>query len=405
MGEDHAAIMKLQVQATALQRKTEAETQRLSELDALRRQVERKIREQRSDKTRVRSGGVYASKTTTLRTTKIHGQLETRRAGLNRKAAAFDLENASVRAAVNARRRKMGLFDKVYERLTKELRQVDRDKQALMNVSNESYMQHEDAKRQTARLETINAREQEDCDRLCREAEAMIARQNEAREFVDSVTKKRLEAEKAAENAEAIAQLEGDSGGGGGGEGKEQPEESQEHVLKARLRDLKRGAAAQEAHIRAVDMQLLSAEQAFTRLRKVSGLQSTAAVVAAFVANEDENFSLFNFIQQTNDESSRQAEVRSDSALVFLLLVCVLPFCSHPFFRLSVRVVLCSLLTISSLSSSSLSSLWTLGRRWKSSKKKWPGSSARKRPRASTPTLSLTPSSPNGPTRRTESTS
>ena len=81
-----------------------------------------------------------------------------------------------------------------------------------------------------------------------------------------------------------------------------------EHVLKSRLRDLTRGAAAQEAHIRLVDLQLLSAEQAFTRLRKVSGLKSTAAVVAAFVANEDENFSLFNFIQETNDEVTRQQE-------------------------------------------------------------------------------------------------
>jgi len=87
MGEDHEQIMKLQTQSTALQRKMEAETQRLNEMIALSRQVEKKIHEQRSDRDRVRSGGVYASKTTTLRATLKHGQLETRRAGLNRKAA------------------------------------------------------------------------------------------------------------------------------------------------------------------------------------------------------------------------------------------------------------------------------------------------------------------------------
>ena len=43
MGEDHHQIMKLQTQSTALQRKTEAETQRLNEMVALARQVERKI--------------------------------------------------------------------------------------------------------------------------------------------------------------------------------------------------------------------------------------------------------------------------------------------------------------------------------------------------------------------------
>ncbi len=93
MGEDHHQIMKLQTQSTALQRKTEAETQRLNEMVALARQVERKIHEQRSDRDRVRSGGVYASKTTTLRATLKHGQLETRRAGLNRKAAQVCLKS------------------------------------------------------------------------------------------------------------------------------------------------------------------------------------------------------------------------------------------------------------------------------------------------------------------------
>ena len=125
-------------------------------------------------------------------------------------------------------------------------------------MSNESYLALEDAKRQTSRLELINSKEQADCDQLCEEALAMIQRQNEARSFVDEVTKKKAAEKKAQEDAAAVAALE--EGGG-----KEQ--ESQEHVLKARLRDLKRGAAAQEAHIRSIDLQLLTAEQA-SRLRK-----------------------------------------------------------------------------------------------------------------------------------------
>ena len=296
---DHEAIMKLQTQATALQRKTDAETQRLQELAALERQVERKIAEQRGDKVRVRSGGVYASKTTTLKATKVHGQLETRRAGLNRKACQMDLENVSVKDSIDSHRKKMGLYNKVYERLLQELEEDKDAKEKLMLESNDSYMQLEDAKRQVSRINLINSKEQADCDRLCDEALAMIHRQNEARSFVDKVTKKRAAEQKAKENAAAVEALEQDG---------DSKEESQEHVLKSRLRDLKRGAAAQEAHIRSVDLQLLTAEQAFTRLRKVSGLQSTSAVVAKFVANEDENFSLFNFIQQTNDEVVRQEE-------------------------------------------------------------------------------------------------
>ena len=261
MGENHEAIMKMQTQATALQRKTEAEEQRMQELAALERQVERKIQEQRSDKVRVRSGGVYASKTTSLKATKVHGQLERRRAGLNRKACQMDLANAKVKAAIDSHRKKMGLYNKVYERLTRELELEDQAKADLLSVSNESYLALEDAKRQTSRLELINSKEQADCDQLCEEALAMIQRQNEARSFVDEVTKKKAAEKKAQEDAAAVAALE--EGGG-----KEQ--ESQEHVLKARLRDLKRGAAAQEAHIRSIDLQLLTAG---------AGLHSTAQSV------------------------------------------------------------------------------------------------------------------------------
>jgi len=207
----------------------------------------------------------------------------------------MDMVNTTVRHDIDSHRKKLVLFDKVYERLNSDLEKDKRDKKRLIEVSNDAFMNLEDAKRQCERLDLINENEQEECDRLCAEAMAMIQRQNEARDFVDKVTEKKKEADKMAASEQDLEALEEKTDG-------------TEHVLKARLKDLKRGAAAQEAHIRSVDMQLLSAEQAFTRLRKVSGLQSTSAVVAAFVANEDENFSLFNFIQQTNDEVARQQE-------------------------------------------------------------------------------------------------
>ena len=205
----------------------------------------------------------------------------------------MDMVNKDVRFEIDSHRKKLVLFDKVYERLNKDLEIEKRDKKRLIETSNDAFMQLEDAKRQCERLNLINEKEQAECERLCAESMAMIQRQNEARDFVEKVTEKKKEADKMAANDE---------------EQEEQKADETEHVLKSRLKDLKRGAAAQEAHIRSVDNQLLNAEQAFTRLRKVSGLQSTAAVVAAFVANEDENFSLFNFIQQTNDEVARQQE-------------------------------------------------------------------------------------------------
>ena len=51
-----------------------------------------------------------------------------RRAGLNRKACQMDLANVSVKASIDSHRKKMGLFNKVYERLTRELEEEDQAK-------------------------------------------------------------------------------------------------------------------------------------------------------------------------------------------------------------------------------------------------------------------------------------
>ena len=75
----------------------------------------------------MRSGGVYASKTTSLKATKVHGQLRLPR-WANRKACQMDLANAKVKAAIDSHRKKMGLYNKVYERLTREFELEDQAK-------------------------------------------------------------------------------------------------------------------------------------------------------------------------------------------------------------------------------------------------------------------------------------
>ena len=100
----------------------------------------------------------------------------------------MDMVNTTVRHDIDSHRKKLVLFDKVYERLNSDLEKDKRDKKRLIEVSNDAFMNLEDAKRQCERLDLINENEQEECDRLCAEAMAMIQRQNEARDFVDKVT-------------------------------------------------------------------------------------------------------------------------------------------------------------------------------------------------------------------------
>ena len=79
-------------------------------------------------------------------------------------------------------------------------------------------------------------------------------------------------------------------------------------MLRMRLTELNNNAAIDESHIRQVDNRLMNAEMAFRKLRKISGLKTSAEIVEHFVANEDENYSLFNYIQTTNDDIEKEME-------------------------------------------------------------------------------------------------
>ena len=110
------------------------------------------------------------------------------------------MANLDIRAEIDSHRKKLVLFDKVYERLNKDSEKERRMKHQLIETSNDAFMQLEDAKRQVERLNSINEKEHAECDRLCEEALAMIQRQNEARDFVEKVTQKKLDAEKKSSN-------------------------------------------------------------------------------------------------------------------------------------------------------------------------------------------------------------
>jgi len=63
-----------------------------------------------------------------------------------------------------------------------------------------------------------------------------------------------------------------------------------------------------EREVIAADQKVASYKANFDRLRTVSGLQSIDDIVAVFIKNEEETFSLFNFIQTVNQETDLLTE-------------------------------------------------------------------------------------------------
>ena len=111
----------------------------------------------------------------------------------------------------------------------------------------------------------------------------LLAKEAAAREFIEKATKKQ-KAQKMSDKIELSATLE------------------EENALRSKLKSLKQNLKNTKLHIKNVDKRLITAEAAFSKLRQISGLETTREIVDLFIMNEDENYSLFNFIQQTKEE-------------------------------------------------------------------------------------------------------
>ena len=72
--------------------------------------------------------------------------------------------------------------------------------------------------------------------------------------------------------------------------------------LDNKLEELDRQYEANKKILQQTEEKNKSYEEAFHKLQEVSGLTSTESIITAFVQNEEESFSLFNYIQTVNQE-------------------------------------------------------------------------------------------------------
>ena len=73
-------------------------------------------------------------------------------------------------------------------------------------------------------------------------------------------------------------------------------------VLDSKIEELDRQYEANKKILKQTEGKNKSYEEAFRKLQEVSGLTSTESIITAFVQNEEESFSLFNYIQTVNQE-------------------------------------------------------------------------------------------------------
>ena len=91
---------------------------------------------------------------------------------------------------------------------------------------------------------------------------------------------------------------------------KEESKNPREEIrsLDERIEELNNQCEASKRILKQTEEKNKSYHEAFQELQEVSGLSSTNDIINAFVKNEDESFSLFNYIQTMDQESDRLNE-------------------------------------------------------------------------------------------------
>eukprot|EP00752_Nemacystus_decipiens_P006896 g6194.t1 len=83
---------------------------------------------------------------------------------------------------------------------------------------------------------------------------------------------------------------------------------AEEDVLRSRLAEMEEALEKEQSNERAIEDKIKWYEEAFEELKTVSNIDDLDRLVAVFMKQEDEHFSLFNYIQTVNQETDQQLE-------------------------------------------------------------------------------------------------
>lgn len=262
-------------------RKIETEKRRLEELDKQIKKMQNSILVQRKE-----MGGINATRESNNGVQKQIRILENR---LDKALVKFNealAHNKSLRDQIDNLRRERVVFDAIYNKLNRELEKKKRDMNEIMAEANHAY-----EVRQQAQLEMIHLKEQADKEQLNFEEEwkqlgILIDKDRKMKDFIN----------KSKERERLI-----------GGKGVD-PAIDEEQSLRKKVTKGAWGIATDKANIHLSMEKVQSYEEAFAKIQKATKITDIDELVHTFVHAEDQNFSLFNYVNDLANEIEKLEE-------------------------------------------------------------------------------------------------
>ena len=260
-----SALSKLHDEAEKFTRKIESEKARIEGLDTDIKKLNSAVLEQRK-----RLGGANAVRENNLKTQKQIQILENR---LDKSLLKFNealAHNKHLRESIDNLRRERGAFDNIYKKLEKDLHEKKAEMAKIIDLSNAAYDVRDRAQQEMAVLKIQADREQAEFESNWKELGKLIETDRQMKELM-------RKKEKA---------------------GTTQDDDKLRKTIMKNDKGLQHNKDLQQKALQKVQ----SYEEAFANIQASTGISDIDELVETFIEAEDKNFSLFNYVNELNNE-------------------------------------------------------------------------------------------------------
>lgn len=283
-------LAKLHDQIESFHRKNAGEAKKLETLVQQIQIMKHKVLHQKKH-----MGGVNAAKENQQMVSKQIRILENR---LDKSLIKFNealAQNKILREEIDNLRRERVVFDTIYRKLEKEHNDKKKQMATTIELSNLAYEQRDAAQLELRSLQEANRMEIDDHRRMVGE---LMDKLEESRRLNgggdDSHHLKRG----------------GDTGGAHHHHGSRLGELSMDEELemKKKLQKGTWGVAKEKVHVQVSIERVQNFEEAFLKIKAATGIDDLEQLVTSFIKKEDQNFSLFNYVNEQSNEIEKLDE-------------------------------------------------------------------------------------------------
>ncbi len=185
--------------------------------------------------------------------------------------------NKQLREEIDNLRRERVVFDNIYRKLERELHDKKKQMSNIIELSNLAYEQRDAAQMEVAAIEAQNRKEQEDFEQNMAEMGRLIERKRNTGSNADDPSAGNMTMDDEAK-------------------------------LKTKVNKGAWGIAKEKVAIQVSIEKVQNFEEAFNKIKAATGINDIEELVRTFIKNEDQNFSLFNYVNEQTNEIEKLEE-------------------------------------------------------------------------------------------------